>query len=111
MEIESTEDWRTLSPNKLQPYNYYYQVPSELKNHISEVTRKVLQGDEPSIQDELSKTLKKTKDATSHEKQAKLYERITHKPVVKTKLKNCHDDQRFEKPSLDVSLTHVRVIE
>lgn len=104
--IGSSISWTTLSPNKPPPYNYVYRMPPDLRNSVSETTLAVLEGGYKAyvkeVRDSLTKNLRKSEMAEA----AKPFERVIQKHIMKT------DDQadtqrRYEKPILDISLTHV----
>jgi hypothetical protein len=107
--IGSPISWRSLSPNKPPPHNYSYRMPPDLKNVVSETTLKVLEGgNAPLVRESTQKTSENLQSSDMSDA-AKLYQRIIQRPIVKKDAKS-DTQRRYEKPTLDISLTHVSLL-
>lgn len=83
-------------------------MPADLKNAVSKTTLKVLEGGNISTAadvNEFSKNMKKLEISEA----AKPYERIMQRPIIK-KDAQADAQRRYEKPTLDISLTHVSLL-
>jgi hypothetical protein len=113
-------NWQMLSPNEPLPPDFTYKIPADLRNAVSYTTLKVLEGGNiPTlVSDEIDDMLRVDKGAAAPEEDDEsfsecestdnqLLDKILSRPLVKPK-----DEQErktlYEKPSLDISLSHVR---
>lgn len=82
-------------------------MPPDLKNVVSETTLKVLEGGNVSMLTD-DGLLRKTEKPKMSEA-AKQYQHFIQRPIVK---KDTQTDaqRRYEKPTLDISLTHVSLL-
>ena len=98
-----------MSPNKPPPHNYAYRLPADLKNVVSQTTLRVLEGGNTSntnvTQEDTSRELRSSEMSEA----AKLYQRIIRRPTIKKDAQENDAQQRYEKPTLDISLTHVSI--
>lgn len=106
--------WRSLSPNEAPPYDYAYRIPADLKHAVSYTTLKVLEGGNiPSMKSLHIKELQAlekhdSKDREEPELAAQPF-LCLRKPVVR-KDPRTDAQRRYEKPTLDISLPHVRCL-
>jgi hypothetical protein len=83
-------------------------MPADLKHAVSETTLRVLEGGNVTMTadfDEFSKKMRKSEIPDP----AKPYQRIIQRPIVK-KDAVAEAQRRYEKPTLDISLTHVSLL-
>jgi hypothetical protein len=106
-----------LSPNESLPPNFSYRFPADLKHVVSHTTIRVLEGGNvpPKLTRQftelkaLDKEAAREMETDSETSETKFYRQILRRPVIK-KDQQIEAQRHFEKPTLDISLTHVRLL-
>lgn len=109
--------WQSLSPNEPLPPDFAFNFPADLKQIVSYTTLKVLEGGNiPTLVTrnitelkamDKERESKEAEELRQEHSEATTYHRILNCPLVKKEEKA--EKMRYDKPSLDFTLSHVRI--